>query len=431
MGYKEEMAGLKLLKDIKLIADKEKGMKIKVSKELRYELRQIYKKWAQPVMHALIAFCIACVCVFFFNSSLGISLEMFQLEHFFAIRGPIPPPNHTIIVRIDDKSYKDLDASSKQPIPRIYVAQALQKIVSYRPKIVILDGKITKEPTVDPASDQLLERTLYDGPTVIWSGEISSDFAQEGEENIPSEERFRKAAKLELPMSIYGTQGIYGDIAKKSRTAKTLFERQPMAKALVNLGNFKIETPGSRDFINFYGPKGTIPGISLSDVIKGESKEVTSQIKDKIVLIGYQSRYLGRGTAMKDQFRVPVSADEIFGVEIHATVINNLIDSSWIKRSHPNKESVLVLLLVFIFSSYVIRTPRPLTIVVVTVMNILILLSAYIAFALYDYWIAGVPTLMLSSLLVAIGSSAYFLTRTEKYQKYLDRTFDFERDKEI
>ena len=71
--------------------------------------------------------------------------------------------------------------------------------------------------------------------------------------------------------------------------------------------------------INFLGPRGTIPGFSISDLLTGSmSLNLKNKVKDKIILIG------ATATALED-IRVTAFDPKLPGIEIHASIIDNIL----------------------------------------------------------------------------------------------------------
>jgi adenylate cyclase len=72
--------------------------------------------------------------------------------------------------------------------------------------------------------------------------------------------------------------------------------------------------------INYHGPRGTYPYHSIADVVAGKFSAGT--FKDKIVLVGASATGIG------DQRTPPYGGINYPGVEVHANVIDNLLNSS-------------------------------------------------------------------------------------------------------
>lgn len=87
--------------------------------------------------------------------------------------------------------------------------------------------------------------------------------------------------------------------------------------------------------INFLGPQGSFPYLSLADVYAPENSGLDpNQFRDKIVLVG------ATATALKDIRMTPF--DPVFpGVEIHATIIDNILHGAslfrptWLDLAEP------------------------------------------------------------------------------------------------
>ena len=100
--------------------------------------------------------------------------------------------------------------------------------------------------------------------------------------------------------------------------------------------------------INYLGPPKTFPHISISDILHG--KVPAGTFKDKIVLVG------ATATGTYDMRSTPVSA--VYpGVEIHATVIDNILKQNFIIK--PSWSTIYDLVAIIILGSLVgIFLPR-------------------------------------------------------------------------
>jgi adenylate cyclase len=90
--------------------------------------------------------------------------------------------------------------------------------------------------------------------------------------------------------------------------------------------------PGEDVWIDFRGPGGSFPRVSLADVIQGKNLE---GLKDKVVLLGsYDPR-------LQDLRRSPFSPDgtpDMFGVEVHAQAVDTLLRGSRLQAAGPVAE---------------------------------------------------------------------------------------------
>jgi hypothetical protein len=291
--------------------------------------------------------------------------------------------------------------------------------------------------TDDPEADARIEAALRNGPTSIWSGKTP----QPGSElaisdptpfvTLPSERRFRAAARMELDMLIAGRLGVRSLIALTSDPAASLYERVPIARALVELAKIDVASPGPRDLINFYGPNRAIKRISLFKVVGPRSDEALRELKGKVVLLGFMSVSRGTGQTDKDSYAVPVSQFPMAGTEIHANIVGNLIDRSWLKRYSKHTEVTDVLLASLLIALVGVACPLerggPLA-------AVLLLLGAYLdyhAFAVMGRWIPGLPSVTLIGVMSLLVGAARHNIGVRRFRSYLKRAFGFELEQKL
>lgn len=408
---------------------------MKISRELRYAIKQLKRRFQGPLFQAGLAFVFAFLAIVVFASPVGQYLELSMLRSFFSLRGPLPPPSDVVLIAIDDRSYQVLGASTNFPLPRRYIATALEVIQAAKPKVTILDAKIPEERLIDPQADARIEAALRLGKVSIWNGVGVASAAGKEELALPSEERFRKAATMELPMRLYSSLDHLVYIGNPSPdTAKAaLSERVWHVRPLTEIAGFAIPEPGPGvlDLINYYGPPGGINSISLYELVQGDPAPLQEKLRDKVVIVGYRSLHVGRGLQAKDEMYTPVSSSGMYGVEIHAHILGNLIERSWLKRLSLENELLFIALSVLILTSFVMRFPRPLTLAVSASILAAICAIDYLAFSLWQFWLGGVATLLAVFVVAAGVSSVFYFLRSEAYRRYLDQTFSFEREREL
>jgi CHASE2 domain-containing sensor protein len=87
-------------------------------------------------------------------------------------------------------------------------------------------------------------------------------------------------------------------------------------------------------WIKYYGPRGTLPGISLHAVLENLTPAIVTLLTNRIVFVGSatQAGFTGK---KQDQYTTPFSDDrEPYwpGVDIHATEFLNLLHQDWLRR---------------------------------------------------------------------------------------------------
>jgi adenylate cyclase len=93
--------------------------------------------------------------------------------------------------------------------------------------------------------------------------------------------------------------------------------------------------------VNYLGPRGTFPSFSISDLLeKSLNKELKERVRNKIVLIG------ATATALEDLKPTPFDP-ALPGVEIHATVIDNILSHRFLSQPSwvPVADSIYLLLI--------------------------------------------------------------------------------------
>jgi adenylate cyclase len=83
----------------------------------------------------------------------------------------------------------------------------------------------------------------------------------------------------------------------------------------------------SRLLVNYHGPTRTYPYVSFADVV--QHKFTPGTFKDKIVLVGASA------TGLSDLRATPFGSLDYPGVEIHANVIDNILNQQFLMRHAP------------------------------------------------------------------------------------------------
>jgi CHASE2 domain-containing sensor protein len=374
----------------------------------------------------------------------GQELDLWLLSRFFHQRGPRPLPNDIVIVSIDDESYVRLREaypdyerrlSPRWPFPRRFEAEALENIIKAKPRAIIIDLRFAADAD-DPAADARIEEALRTAPTSIWSGKTpqpGSDFrVSDGTQyvTLPSELRFRAAAKMQLDMLIAGHFGVFARLTLDDRPEASLYERVPLARPLVELAQFKVEAPGRFDLINFYGPPQTIPRIPLYRLVGERAGDIREKLQGKVVLFGFLSATRGL-VGNKDAHPIPGSDDLMPGTEIHATIAANLVDRTWLHRYPTEVEVQSIFLAALLLSLCGVALPfekgAPLVAALVAAATWL----SYLAFAHFFVWLPGLPVVAAAALIALLCGAVRHNIGLRRFKGYLKRTFGFELERKL
>ena len=171
--------------------------------------------------------------------------------------------------------------------------------------------------------------------------------------------------------------------------------------------------------INYLGPEKTFPYYSISDIIQGNIPKGT--FNDKIVMVG------ATAIAIYDTRSTPFSSSgEYPGLEIHATVINNIITNNFLKK--PKWTTIfdaLAILIIGLFTGVVVRRVGALKgILFSSALFIIYILLSYWLFIYWGIWVNIIyPLLVL--VLVYTSLTVYRYLTEEKERKKIKGAFTY------
>jgi CHASE2 domain-containing sensor protein len=379
-------------------------MKVNISKEAKRTLRRLNRSLLSACFFGLPLVVATLLTGYLIFSSWNARFDLAILTKFFQWRGPIMSTSEVVLVSIDDRSYDILGASLKYPFPRRDIATALERIEEAKPRLLVLDVKFPDERTIDPAADQRIASAISKMPATIWSGKSARN---ESGEVYPSAQLFRAAAKTELNMFVHGKFGVFyflgnpngddnryeGRVVTNASTSQEkafLYQHVELAKPLIDLANYELESPPTNSFINFYGSSKSVPWISVADLIKGDVQAAKDRVQGKVVVFGYHSLQFGKGARNSDEIQVPVGDGWLFGAEVHATVLSNLIQRNWIRRLSESDEASVIVILSLMPLFFLLWKPKRLTVILVIGGNLILIAGAYVVFRYFNFFLSVV-----------------------------------------
>ena len=314
----------------------------------RHRLSRKWRKGSSLFRLSLVSLVLVSLHSWLFLGPVGQRVEPYLLNGWFALRETQQPPSEVSIVAIDERSYEKLGLSYLDPWPRQLFVELMHRLKQYNAKVVIYDAVFNSAGS-DAAVDQRLAQSFSELPTFIGEYEVDQSYISGavGAEKtvVSSQEQFKKNAKgvvnLNCPLD-FGMWRRFPLIMDQGRAVPNL------AKALFSDSKLIRPFPQSGDFINFYGPARTITAFPIADVLKDSELALRESYENRVVLIGTQI-LADIGYSRKDTFLTPVSRRSIYGVEVHATVVANLLREEWIRRFSPKIElTILNLLTLFL-----------------------------------------------------------------------------------
>jgi adenylate cyclase len=171
--------------------------------------------------------------------------------------------------------------------------------------------------------------------------------------------------------------------------------------------------------INYLGPKQTFPYYSLSDIIQGNIPQGT--FKDKIIMVG------ATAVAIYDTRSTPFSSlGEYPGLEIHATVINNIIANNFLKKPKwTTTFDALAILIIGLFTGVVVRRVGAVKgILFSSLFFILYIWTSYWLFIYRGIWV-NIIYPILALVLVYISLTVYRYLTEERERKKIKSAFTY------
>ena len=312
-------------------------------------------------------------------------VENLALDQWFHLRRATVPPPELVIVAVDDERLERLNLPGHAILPRAWLAELLDYLASEGAKGVMLDFLFTAD--IEAESDRQLADSMRKLPTVIGS------VINEVPETTNGRKRYKR--KHIVPLKVFGAAAAKvvllnfavdpgGEVRHFVSRYDPVWEadKMPQAEVLSKFGWSSENLPGPNDFINFYGPSGTIPAVPVFR-IRGEGEPVPAGFfRDKMVFVGRMTKVSSR----QDMIDTPYGM--VFGLEVHAMIAGNLLQKNWIRRMDLQTEATLVTVGVF-FVALLLCLLKPLPGLVVLIIVLLGWCSLSFAAFQRNYFIPG------------------------------------------
>lgn len=296
-------------------------------------------------------------CLFSYFNVLEQSESSLQ-DEILQSRGDVD--SRIVILGVDDSS---LEKYGQWPWPRTYIADAINKLSQGKAAAVGID-LIYSEETRNAEEDEKLVEAVKNAGNVIMPvyGEFGNSIIKKDEmKPISVKEPFQKLKAVSTLAQINTITDPDG-VVRKALTSFDYNGKQINSFAIevynqylcnTSKADALIEIPKdgwNRTFITYVSQPandGSIEHFPIYKVLNGEIP--AEYFKDKIVLIGPYAVGLG------DAYYTPLDhSSPMYGVEIHANIIQNLLNSNF-KENVPDAIQIVLLILLgaicyFIFS---------------------------------------------------------------------------------
>jgi len=307
-------------------------------------------------------------------------VELKSLNWRFLLRGPIRPASPIVIISIDEDSFDELDLA--WPWPRALHGRLLDLLSRGRPAAIGLDILFIEPSAHGSRDDQALAAAVARVGNVVLGANLTKtqgEYGVKDDLNPPlplirkgaasfgfinlatDEDGFVRSGDLRLPFQ-QGVQESF-DLHLYNLAIKAGIPAKPLpAEPMV--------------YINYRGPRRTFPVIPYYRVLNGEVKPEVFQ--GKIVMVGATT------LALHDDFLTPFSAglltslDRVPGVEVHANLLENLLQGNRLTRIHLYVGALLTLVAAALgtLAAFRLRAVRA----------FLLIVAAGVAYAVVAFW---------------------------------------------
>jgi adenylate cyclase len=336
------------------------------------------KKWIQTLAVGLVLMFLS--TYFYTVNSSGL---------FYFVEGPLQdilrkaksvderqPEDRIKIVKIDEKSLKEI---GKFPWDRTTYAQLIEKLEQSGAAAIGIDV-VLAEPSKNPADDKALADVLAKYNNVILPVQINYPSKQEQAGDLVPEkvdyptptlttsrqqmahinvfvDKDGKARKL--PVGLQDENGAYIPAFSVALANLVLDEKDKIkrdeATGLWKRGNLVLPTNEKNQVTTefFTLPRQTVDattGYEMLSFVDVMNSKKPLPLQGSIVLVGPFV------TAMQDEYPTPISSVKMFGIEIHANMIQTMLESKFYKdTSKPVGVGIILLvslLAIFIFERF-------------------------------------------------------------------------------
>jgi len=319
--------------------------------------------------------------------------KMFDLrvfDYFSTFRHQTLPADGPVIVAIDEPSLADINI--QWPWPRSLHARLIEALRAAGAKVIGIDI-IFAEPSLIE-NDEALAAAL--GPDVVLAADETLILTPQADQLVRTE-----------PLARFMQSGARSGVASVALERDGVLRALPsytdgFAAQLARTAGLEPVLPSGR-LLQWFGPARTYPTVSYYQALDPENMLPPGFFKDRIVLVGLSlQNAAGVDSKASDAFATPYTLHTrqlVAGVEIQATILDNLTHNLSIRYPGAGWQFVFVVLAVGIAAAV---SWRPLS-----WMNALAALLVVIAFGITSYLMLRFGRVFVSPL----GSiAAYFVT---------------------
>ena len=366
------------------------------------------------------------------------------------IRGPRQDPLISYVVSIDRDSLNKWDASNSNLLPREIYACLMERLLQWNAALIVMDVAFAAR--TDPVSHiNVMELERYGCPSTISllnggenATEVLADLMTRSRRTLTLQSFDSTFAK---GLALY-TETPLEPLVEAAALATARFPL-PTDGRLLNWYNLRhgrddslvlpalaariVEqrSPGvpyaetdERFLVNYYGPPGSKCTVSLLYVLtehgdRSQGCRSHLDLRGRVVFVGRGwSRWDARSGL--DEFRTPyfaVSEHAMSGVEIGATIFDNLRTSTMLRQAAPFITTTIVCTFAIVTAFLFLWLPLPKALPAATAMGLLLFALSYYYFVQKHVLMPLLIPLLLQLPLILLGGSFLHYQRENKQKQ--------------
>ncbi|MEO8385154.1 MAG: CHASE2 domain-containing protein, partial [Betaproteobacteria bacterium] len=336
------------------------------------------------------------------------------------------PSDDIVIVGIDEESLREI---GRFPWSRAIYATLIDKLTAADAKVIGFDIVLTEPDVQNPNADRVLGESIRRSGRVILPVIKTIVDGEMVGETLPLAVFAQSAAGLAQIDTELDLDGIFrstflragGGTPRYDHLALAILTKADSAKWPANRaipGAVNPRPPAAGQYwardhlylVPFAGPPGHFKRISALDVLTGSYPANT--FAGKLVLVGPTA------SGLRDEFPTPVSGQSsaMPGIEIHANILQGLIEHIDIRRGSAAVTGALSLLLLLgVMFAYLWLSPRQ-SLLLTAVVAITAIAGAGFAFKFAFVWLS--PVVLVLSMLLAYPLWSW--RKLEATQRFFD-----------
>ena len=332
-----------------------------------------------------------------------------------------------VLVYLDDQSTKQLNQAIDDKWNRGLHVRLLDRLTRDEARLVFYD--ILFDTAVsDTAQDTVLAESLHRFGKAILGATLEIVQPMNGvkqERIIPPLKLLRKAA---AGWGILAFRPVDADYAVRQLFPGTSDIASATWKAAEVLDAKATREPresGEQRWINYYGPANTFSSVNFAQALDPEGVP-SGYFKNKIVMVGGRSAvgYLAKG---QDEFGTPYSRGAhqfTSGLEVHATILLNLLRGEWLTRVPEKREDAILILVGLIAGALAATRPSFAAVLTLIVSCAIACLAFWFVWneRVWFNWLIPAAIQMPLGLVWSVGSQYLLESRR---RKELRRAFGF------